>query len=185
LQEQAYAEGFSEGQREGHKEGFERGRQEGFEAGHQEGKEALEAEMRPYLEHLEQLLQMLARPLEWVDQEVEETLVTLALAIARQVIRRELKTDPTEIIAIIRDAIAVLPLAYREVRLYLHPEDAKLVRGALPGLQPGTPWEILEDPLLTRGGCRLESNTSRIDATVENRLASVISQVLGRERTNG
>ena len=54
-------------------------------------------------------------------QEVERELLTLAMALARQIVRRELKTDPTQIIGIIREAIAALPVAAREVRVHLHP----------------------------------------------------------------
>ena len=54
------------------------------------------------------------------------------MALARQIVRRELKTDPTQIIGIIREAIAALPVAARDVRVHLHPEDAAVVRAA-PG----------------------------------------------------
>ena len=35
---------------------------------------------------------------------------------------------------------------------------------------------------LSRGGCRVSTDTSRIDATVENRVNAVIAEVLGGER---
>jgi flagellar biosynthesis/type III secretory pathway protein FliH len=53
----------------------------------------------------------LAKPFEVLDAEVERELLTLAMALARQIVRRELKTDPTQIIGIIREAIAALPVA--------------------------------------------------------------------------
>ncbi len=43
-------------------------------------------------------------------------------------------------------------------------------------------WRIQDDPTLTRGGCRVETNTSSIDASVERRLGAVIAKVLGDER---
>jgi flagellar assembly protein FliH len=43
-------------------------------------------------------------------------------------------------------------------------------------------WEIVEDPTLTRGGCEVETDDSRVDATVERRLAQVISNLFGGER---
>jgi flagellar assembly protein FliH len=46
----------------------------------------------------------------------------------------------------------------------------------------GMPWKIQQDPLLTRGGCRVSTGDSRIDATVESRLGAVIARVLGDSR---
>jgi flagellar assembly protein FliH len=43
-------------------------------------------------------------------------------------------------------------------------------------------WTINEDPLITRGGCKIDTDVSHIDATVENRLAAVIATVFGGER---
>jgi flagellar assembly protein FliH len=43
-------------------------------------------------------------------------------------------------------------------------------------------WQIVEDPAMTRGGCRVRSEQSRVDASVEARLNAVIANVLGDER---
>ena len=53
------------------------------------------------------------------------------MALARQIVRRELKTDPTQIIGIIREAIGALPVAARDVRVHLHPEDAAVCASTL------------------------------------------------------
>ncbi|MBT8143492.1 MAG: flagellar assembly protein FliH, partial [Gammaproteobacteria bacterium] len=41
---------------------------------------------------------------------------------------------------------------------------------------------IVEDPVITRGGCRISSASSQVDATVETRLARVINSILGDDR---
>ncbi|RMG30702.1 MAG: flagellar assembly protein FliH, partial [Gammaproteobacteria bacterium] len=43
-------------------------------------------------------------------------------------------------------------------------------------------WKLVEDPTLSRGGCRVETESSRIDATVEQRLHAVLARFLGGER---
>ena len=55
----------------------------------------------------------------------------LAVTIARQLVRRELRIDPAQVIAIIRETVALLPAAARDVRVHLHPEDAAVVREKL------------------------------------------------------
>ena len=81
-----------------------------------------------------------------------------------------------------REAMAALPLAARNVRLHLHPEDATLVREMLALSDGERGWQISEDPVLSRGGCKISSDTSQIDASVERRLHTVIANVLGGQR---
>ena len=76
----------------------------------------------------------------------------------------------------------MLPVAASNVHMKLHPEDAGLVREALGSSEKEQPWNIVEDPLLSRGGCLVVTETSQIDATVESRLNSAIAAVMGGER---
>ena len=131
---------------------------------------------------LEQLLGAFANPFEELDEGVEQQLAQLAMLVARQLVRRELKTDPGQVIAVVRAALAELPLASRDIRLALHPDDIGLVREALSMGEDEQRIRIVEDPVQSRGGCRVETDTSQIDASVESRLNAIIAQVLGGER---
>ncbi|MDH5230194.1 MAG: FliH/SctL family protein, partial [Gammaproteobacteria bacterium] len=105
--------------------------------------------------------------------------------VARHLVRRELKFDPGQVIAAVRQAVSVLPISARDVRVYLHPDDAVLVRDALSigdSNNEERRWRVVEDASLTRGGCNIESDNSRIDATIETRLAAIIAKALGGER---
>jgi flagellar assembly protein FliH len=97
-------------------------------------------------------------------------------------VRRELKTDPAQVIAIIRETVALLPAAARDVRVHLHPEDAAVVRERLATTTADRAWTIVEDPVMTRGGCKVTTDTALIDARIEARLNEVISAMLGDER---
>lgn len=192
--EQGYGEGrqkgYEEGNKKGYEEGYQKGHEEGtrkgYQEGHAEGRGAGEAELRELRleqgQRLQQLLTALDQPLSQLDEQVEHELVLLAVAIAKQVIRRELKTDPGQIVATVKSAAAALPSAARGVVLHLHPDDGELVKAALSLADGGAQWKIVEDPLITRGGCRVASESSTVDATVEKRLAQAIAKVLGDER---
>jgi flagellar assembly protein FliH len=156
---------------------------EAFAQGLSEGREAGRAEVRAQVEKLSAMFHDLAQPLAELDAEVERELLTLAMALARQIVRRELKADPTQIIGIIRDAIAALPVAAREVRVHLHPEDATVVRQNLAPTQSETAWAIVEDPVMARGGCQITTVNSRIDARLETRLNTIVSELMGAERS--
>ena len=173
-QKMATVGGLVDLQAEAHKEAFDQGLAEGREAGH--------AEVRAQVERLAGMFYDLAKPFEVLDEEVERELLTLAMALARQIVRRELKTDPTQIIGIIREAIAALPVAAREVRVHLHPEDATVVRQHLAPTESERAWAIVEDPVMARGGCQITTTTSRIDARLESRLGAILSELLGTER---
>ncbi len=161
-------------QAEAHKEAFDQGLAEGREAGR--------AEIRVQVERLTAMIQDLAKPFEVLDAEVERELLTLAMALARQIVRRELKTDPTQIIGIIREAIAALPVSARDVRVHVHPEDAAVMREHLAPTESERAWVIVEDPVMARGGCRITTATSRVDARLETRLAAILSELMGTER---
>ncbi len=166
--------GLADLQAEAHREAFEQGLAEGREAGR--------AEVQAQVERLAAMWYDLARPFETMDQEVERELLALAMALARQIVRRELKTDPTQIIGVIREAIAALPVAARDVRVHLHPEDAAVVRQHLAPTESERAWTLVEDPVMARGGCQVTSATSRIDARLETRLGAILSELLGTER---
>jgi flagellar assembly protein FliH len=158
--------------------------------GYQAGMERADAELRARLaaldervQRLDALLAQLARPLESLDAEVEYELVELALAVGKQLARRELRTEPAQIIAIVRESLAQLPLAAREIRVQLHPEDAKTVRERLGAGSGERAWSLVEDPTVTRGGCIVQSEASRVDARMEGRIAAIAANALGDERT--
>lgn len=157
-------------------------REEGFQQGRREGLEAGKREIKARVHELESLMQTLAKPLDQLDTQVEQELISLALAVAQQLVRRELKIDPGQVLAAVREAMAALPIAARNVRLHLHPEDSALVRETLSLSDGERGWKIVEDPVLTRGGCKVSSDTSQIDASVERRLHTIIANVLGGER---
>jgi flagellar assembly protein FliH len=166
--------GLADLQAEAHKEAFEQGLEEGRSAGR--------AEVKAQVDRLAGMFYDLAKPFDALDAEVERELLTLAMALARQIVRRELKTDPTQIIGIIREAIAALPVATRDVRVHLHPEDAAVVKQHLAPTENERAWTIVEDPVMARGGCQVTTNTSRIDARLETRLGSILSELMGTER---
>ncbi|AGA89142.1 flagellar biosynthesis/type III secretory pathway protein [Thioflavicoccus mobilis 8321] len=161
--------------------------EEGFTVGREEGLKQGADEMAAQAGRLVSLIEALARPLEQLDARVEDELVALTIALVRQLVRREIKTDPGAIVGAIREALAVLPLAAREVTVKVHPEDAVLLRGVYSELGADVErggWQIVETPAISRGGCIVVAGASEVDATVERRLANAICHVFGSERAS-
>ncbi|TAN70394.1 MAG: flagellar assembly protein FliH [Methylobacter sp.] len=174
MQKQAYDEAFAQGKMHGFQQGFDEGSKKGYE----DNLHLLQSQAAI----LVSLLESLSEPFKLLDEEVEKELVKLVIGIATQIIRREIKLDPRQIIAVVQEAVKVLPLASQKISLKLHPEDAELVRSVLALDEMSPSWSIVEDPVITRGGCRVDTEISHVDATVEHRLAAVIANILGGER---
>ncbi|MCC5810643.1 MAG: flagellar assembly protein FliH [Ectothiorhodospiraceae bacterium] len=173
-----------------HDEGHAEGRSAGYEAGLEEGRKAGREEYDARLQELEQQLDSLrsqmatlAEPLRHLDEDVEQQLAELSLAVARQVVHRELQTQPGEVMAVIRQAIAILPMAAREIRVHVNPEDHRFLSEKGVSSDEGA-WRLVEDASVGRGGCLVKAENSQIDATMERRLNQLASQVLGGTRDN-
>ncbi len=163
------------------KEGYE----QGFNEGQKDGLLAGQADVNAKVRKFSALIHALNKPLELIDDEVIEQLVQLSITVSRQIIRRELKIDPGQVMAVVRESMSILPASARDIKIYLHPEDARLVREILSvDEDTDRPWTIVDDAVLTHGSCRIKSENSFIDASVEQRLNQVISDLLGDERAS-
>jgi flagellar assembly protein FliH len=171
-------------ERRAHQEAYAKGHAAGLAAARAESQQALN-QLKAQVASLDKILMAVAQPFSELDAEVEQQLVHLVITVARQLVRRELRMDPTQVIAIIRETVALLSATARDVRVHLHPEDAAVVREKLatPGAEPA--WTIVEDPVMTRGGCRVTSGTALIDARLETRIRSIMTAILGEERGAG
>jgi flagellar assembly protein FliH len=162
-------------------EAFAQGKEAGLAAARMEI-ETRRADVEQQAARLNSILDLLAQPLKQLDAEMERQLVMLSFTLAKQLVRRELKADPSQVIGIVRDTVSLLPIAARNVRVHLHPEDATLLREKLAETTADRAWSIVEDPVQSRGGCRVTTDNSQIDARLETRLGAALSSLLGDER---
>ncbi len=166
IEEQARAEGY--------KAGFDEGRREGLEAGREE--------MRSAAARLDAVVDALTPQLRVLDEALLLELASLVLAVARQFVRRELKSQPGEVVRVVREALLALPGAESKVLVHLHPDDVALVRDALAPDALERPLKLVEDVTMTRGGARLETDSSVVDASVESRMSAIAARILGGDR---
>jgi flagellar assembly protein FliH len=169
-------------EREAWEHGFKDGRVEGVRKGEAELARRI-AEVDVKIAALEAIFGTLARPLDELDTAVETELTRLALTVGKHLARRELKIDPAQVIGIIRHTVSLLPLAARNIRIHLHPDDAAIVREKLARASGEQEWQLAEDPLMARGGCRITTDNSSVDARFETRVAAALSGLLGDDRT--
>jgi len=163
---------------------IEQWRAQAEEEGYQQGLVRAQQETRELQQQLLHLIDFFEHPLQALNEDIEHQLTQLAVTLAQQLVRRELKVEPGEIIGLVRDSVQLLPGMQRNISIVLHPEDAQLVRNAL-SIETSDEehnWKLVEDPMITRGGCEINAPPSAINATLENRLSELAASVLGGER---
>lgn len=161
---------------EAYNEGFAIGEKEGFHSTSIKVRQEADIALAAKLQALEALMLNLFEPIAEQDTQIEKSLVGLVQHIVRQVIQRELAIDSSQIEHVMREALKLLPLGVGNVRLYINPQDFALVK-ALRERHEET-WRIVEDETLLPGGCRVETEHSRIDATVETRIEQIMAKLL-------
>ena len=158
-------------------EAQESGHAAGLLAGHSAGYEEGIAQARIEAAQINTLLENLQRSLQNFDQGVANQLLVLSIEIASQVLRQSLRIKPELLLPVIREAVASLPLHQGHPALFVHPDDAALVRTHLGELLSHNNWRIIEDSRLEVGGCRAEVGASEVDATLETRWRRVIESI--------
>ena len=163
---------------EAYNEGFATGEKEGFHSTTLKVRQEAEVALAAKLVSLEQLMANLFEPIAEQDTQIEKSLVDLVQHITRQVIKRELSIDSSQIEHVMRDALKLLPLGVDNVRLFVNPQDFEQAK-ALRERHEET-WRIVEDEALMPGGCRVETAHSRIDASIESRVTQVMDKLFNQ-----
>ena len=131
---------------------------QGYQQGYAEGVAAGRAQAEREVNGLRTLLTGAAQPLSRLDQATEESLTALALEVARQVLRHEIKIHPEQIIAVLRHALAAFPIRGGVPWVRLHPEDVALVRALAPEIESAG-VTLLADDALERGDLILAADS--------------------------
>ena len=145
--------------------------QEGFAAGMKDGR----AEGQAIARRIQGIMQSVQSCLMQFEEEMAGEIMNLSLDIARQMVRSALEANPELVLAVVREAIESLPQVLHHPTLILNPQDAALVREMLQQEFHNQSWRIVEDPQLERGGCRIETGSTEIDANMESRWQRIVS----------
>lgn len=149
-------------------DGLKKGQEDGYQAGFKEGQKKALGEAQRLAKAAGKLDQALGA----LDGTVADELLTLAVELAREVVRKEITARPEVLLDVVREALAQLP--HQHAAIYLHPDDASLLRSYLGDQLTHAGHRIHEDFKLTRGDCVLEAGGSQVDATVAMRWRRVV-----------
>jgi flagellar assembly protein FliH len=155
-------------------------RKEGFEAGYEAGMDLAAAEVRAAIARHDAATERLstaaaaleeaARDLRAADhvqlEEIERDVVGLAVALAAEIVGRELTVTDEPVRDALARAMQLVPDRRTPVAI-VHPDDADAARDALAG---DPRWrggvDVVADSRVERGGCVLEVGDCRIDGQI-------------------
>lgn len=160
-------------------------RQEARQAGLAQAREDALAELLPTLTAFASAGQALIDFEQRFVTDCAPQLVALALEIAEKIIAKEVLADEQIVASVLERAKQELLVA-KQIRIWLHPDDHRLLAKLRPELvqtvsQAGRSVEVVESEEIARGGCRLETESGVLDATLETQLGQVRRELLETE----
>lgn len=157
------------------KEAYTKGMQEGFAVGLAKAREYAEEEKQSFLK----LMNSFTDALEKSDEQIADDALSLALEIAKAMLKTKMSIDPSVVLPVVMDAIHYLPYVQKPARIIVHHDDAQILREYLAEEIESQHWQIQEDMNVERGGCIVETGANQIDATNEvrwKRISDALSQ---------
>ena len=129
------------------------------------------AELQPVIERLARAVDEIAQMRARLRREAESDLISLSLAIARRVLRRELAIDPDALHGLVLGALEKLQ-GQEICRVKVHPSHVGPVTAALPPAA-GSPIEVVPDASLLPGSVVFETARGDLDASVDSQLQEI------------
>lgn len=165
---------------EAYNEGFATGEKDGFHAGQLKAQQEAKAVLAKRTGELDALMAQLMAPLKQQDEQIEDMLLVLLEQMLRAVLQREMQSDRDQVVGVLRSALKALPVGAENIRIYLNPLDFDSIKALRE--RHDESWRLLEDDQLMPGGCRIETEHSQVDATLETRLQQLIEQLYEQRR---
>ena len=148
-------------------------RQAGYQDGYRDGLVALDAFKQSFAAQttarIGALVESLDEALQSLQQDMARTLAVSATHLARQIVRRELTSQPELVAKVAQEALDTLLLSARHITVRVHPDDHALVAQGAAEVLAARGARLLADASMPRGGCAVESDVGVIDASLDAR----------------
>ncbi len=160
--------------------------EKGFEAGKLDASRALQSEYDRKVEEVTvnfpSVLREFAAEVARFNQDFDKAVVTLALAIARRIVAREIAEDESAVLARSREAIRKI-IGVERIKIHINPSDEEYMRehrNELSAYADSVKEIVIEaDGKVERGGCIIESELGNIDARVSTQFELIEEALLG------
>lgn len=151
----------------------------GFAEGEASGRSRAAAELKPVLERLARSIEELGQLRGRLRRQAEGDMLSLSLAIARRVLRRELSLDPEAMHGLVLGALEKLQTCEIS-RVRVHPSHAQQLRAWLQPDGGAHPVEVIADSAREPGDAIFETERGNLDASVDSQLREIESGLVDR-----
>jgi len=159
-------------------------RSQAYQEGYEDGLKALESFKQSHRAEVSQqlgaLLAAFDEQLATQEELMARQMSRAVLVLARSVLRTELLHHPEQVAHVAREAVQQLVTEAKQVVIHVHPDEVEFVRSGAADQIEARGARLSDDPTLSRGGCRIESTTGSLDASLEARWNQA-TQALGHE----
>ena len=154
----------------------ERGQSAALEQAQEAARDKLDQQLASVLPALHEAVDAIRHSKQAWLKHWEQRTVHLAAAIARRVIRRELRDSPEITIELVREALQ-LALGSAKIRLHLHPQDHESLDEGIEQVAATVanlaPTDIVSDPGINPGTCRVVTEFGVVDQTIDAQLERI------------
>ncbi len=159
--------------------GYEEGQRRGYELAAADMRQQMDAFFAQQAKVTAERMAQCAQHFEarWADaeQDVARGVLELACALARQVLRRELRLDTRAVEPVVREAVAMLGAETRSAVVRLNPEDFGHLDAALQTAFAGVELVFRADPAVEPAGCIVEAGGMSVDGSVDKRWTRAVA----------
>jgi flagellar assembly protein FliH len=157
---------------------YNEARSEGYTA----GIEAAKRETETNRKMLNAYLKAFSQPFEDQNSQLAESVASLAGKIAKNLVEKELRTNNASYMTIVQTAVNALGNSAKEIKIHLHPNSAEYIRESISNDDEKSCWEILDDPSMGIGDCKVSCDNSTVDSDLDDRINLIIAQFLEEAR---
>ena len=171
----AHDKGYQVGLEEGRNQGIAEGIDIGKSSGHAEALEEGRIQNAQLFEQFVSLSNNFELEMQQVREHTAQQVLALCLNISKTMVNSALSVHPELILPVIDQAIQNLPSTQLPVNLYLNNVDIELVKQAMGEQLKQDGWRLISDNHIEPGGCRLETPSNIVDATLPSRWQELLN----------
>ncbi len=171
ITQDAQKDGYEKGHEEGYQEGYQKGENKGEEDAFNKNNELINNQV----ERLQMVIDTLLIPIAKEQKELESSLKAMISLLVQKITEQELKTDSSCIVQCVDKALDCIEKSRDKITLFINPQDDEVIKKHLSNSSWNVDYQI--DETLIPGGCRVETETSNVDFSIEEQLDQILSQI--------
>ena len=161
----------------GYENGFAQGRAQATLEGQRQIAEYIRTEGQAAANRFAKLFAVAQQQIADAEQTIAEGVLELSCELARQVLRRELSTNPNAVHSVIRESLALLLTDGKTALVRMNPLDIEVLSDVLRTEFEHLSLTLVPDSSLERGSCLAEAAGTVVDGTMERRWQRTVASL--------